>query len=328
MAFSNKTRMTLLVAAVVAMSGVAAYTTHAATADTEQAHVAAATAAAGQDLKSRLQLCTVRPPGRGPRPADNTAPPMKIFDNLYFVGIPSVSSWAITTSQGIIVIDTLDNASEAENFIEAGLRKVGLDPSQIKYIIITHAHPDHFGGAQYLADKFHPTLVMSATDWDVLAMPQTIGRRDPAVIPKRGTSMKDGDKLTLGDTTIDFVETPPHTPGTMSLVFPVKEGNQRHVAALWGGISFNFELTDANLATYYNSVVKFSKVAQARGADVPLANHSNFDDAFEKMAALKARKPGDPNPFVMGWAGQERIFTIQEQCTMAARARVRTATAK
>jgi hypothetical protein len=74
--------------------------------------------------------------------------------------------------------------------------------------------------------------------------------------------------------------------------------------------------------------VKFSKVAQARGADVPLANHSNFDDAFEKMAALKARKPGDPNPFVMGWAGQERIFTIQEECTMAARARVRTATAK
>jgi metallo-beta-lactamase class B len=318
----------ITVAIVLSGLGACGYAALAATPDTEAAHVAAAKAAAGQDLQSRLQLCTPRPPGPGARPADNSAPPMKIFDNLYFVGIPTVSAWALTTPDGIILIDTLDNAREAETFIEGGLRKLGLDPNQIKYIVITHAHPDHFGGAQYLADKFHPQLVMSDTDWNVLAMPQSIGRREPAVIPKRGKSVKNGDTLTLGDTAVEFVETPPHTPGTLSLIFPLREGNQRHVAALWGGISFNFKLTDENFTTYYNSVAKFSRIAQARGADVPLANHSNFDDAFPKMEKLKARKPGEPNPFVLGWAGQERIFTIQEECALAGRARLREASAK
>ena len=83
-----------------------------------------------------------------------------------------------------------------------------------------------------------------------------------------------------------------------------------YVGALWGGMTFNFPLTDA-----------------AR-ADVPMANHSSFDDVFQKIEKLKARKAGHPNPFVLGWPVQERIFTAQEECALAARARARTASAK
>ena len=54
-----------------------------------------------------------------------------------------------------------------------------------------------------------------------------------------------------------------------------------------------------------------------------MANHSNFDNAFEKIAALKARQPGQPNPFVLGWDTQARIFDVQEECALAARARLR-----
>jgi metallo-beta-lactamase class B len=271
-------------------------------------------------------LCT--PPGAaaGAQPAvAASAEPAKIFDNLYFIGVPSVSAWAVTTSAGIIVIDSLDNPREAETFIEGGLRKLGLDPMQVKYVIITHAHGDHFGGAQYLADKLKAQLVMSETDWNVLATarPSTNPERGP--IPKRGMSVKDGDKLTLGDTAIDIVQTPPHTPGAISLLIPIKDGNARHVGALWGGIGFNFQRTEQNFTTYSNSVGKFAGIAKARNADVPMANHSSFDSALVKIAALKTRAPGQPNPFVLGWDVQQRIFDVQQECALAQRAMLRTA---
>jgi metallo-beta-lactamase class B len=151
MRVGERTGTILLVSAAVAAFGFTEFGAVAQTADTEAAHVAAANQAAGQDLRAPFRLC----PG-APQPADSTsstAEPTKIFDNLYFVGIPAVSAWAITTSDGIIVIDSLNNPREAETFIEGGLRKVGLDPAQVKYVLITHGHTDHFGGAQYLADK-------------------------------------------------------------------------------------------------------------------------------------------------------------------------------
>jgi len=299
--------------------------------DTPEIHIATATRTAGQDanLKSVAALCVPRQAGPAAPIANNTAEPAKIFDNLYFIGIPGVSAWAITTSAGIIVIDSLDNPREAETFIEGGLKKLKLDPMQVKYVVITHAHNDHFGGAQYLADKLHAQLVMSDTDWGVIEhmQPPPAGNTNRGTLPKRGKSVKDGEKLTLGDTTIEIYQTPPHTPGAISLIIPLKDGNERHVGAFWGGIGFNFAQSEANYTTYVNSVEKFAKVAKEKGADVPLANHSNFDNAFQKIQALKTRAAGQKHPFVLGPELQQKIFDIQTECAMAGRARLRTATA-
>ena len=227
------------VAAMVSCGGAFAQT-----ADTEAAHVAAARQVAGQDSRAPFRLC----PG-APQPADptgNAAEPTKVFDNLYFIGIPAVSAWAVTTSDGIIVIDLLNNAREAETFIEGGLTKLGLDPAQVKYVLITHGHVDHYGGAQYLAEKLHARLVMSETDWNLLANQQSGTNPNRGPIPKRGMSVSDGDKLSLGDTSIEIYQTPPHTPGTISLIIPLKDENVSHVGALWGGNSFNFQPTEVN----------------------------------------------------------------------------------
>ena len=320
---SRTTLRTRVLACAALAAGFGGYAALAATEDTEAAHMSAAAAAAGQDLTSQMQLCETRPPGPRPRPAVNRTEPRKVFDNLAYVGILSVSSWAVTTSAGIILIDTLNTPEEAQDAIEGGLKKLGLDPAQIKYIVVTHAHPDHYGGAQYLAEKYHAQVVMSEIDWNVLSNPQAIGRRDTGAIPKRGMAVKDGDKLTLGDTTIEFVQTPPHTPGAISLIIPLKEGNTRHTGALWGGIGFNFRPTEANYTAYADSVAKFAKIAQARGADVPMANHPDFQVDLAKLEKLSARKTGEPNPFVLGWPAQARIFTIQSECALAARAKVR-----
>jgi metallo-beta-lactamase class B len=283
-----------------------------------EGHIAAATKAAGLDLWGILELCLPGDPGGAPSSVDNRAPPTKVFDNLYFVGLRSVSSWALTTSQGIILIDTLNNPTEAELVIESGLRQLGLDPTQIKHIVITHGHADHYGGAQHLADKYNAELVMSTADWAFLEGPRAPQPRpDRGPIPKRGRSVNDGDKLALGDTTIEFYVTPPHTPGTLSLTIPLKDGTTTHIGTLWGGTGFNFEPTVQNFRTYSASAERFAGIAAEKRAAVPLSNHATFDDALTKMDALKARTADQPHPFVTGPLTVQRFLRVASQCALA-----------
>lgn len=335
MRVSDRTRTVLL--ATAALTAGIGWATYADTAagqsagvlmvyDTVDFHVQTALRTAGNDpnVRAALRLCPMQPTPAAPSAA--TVEPAKIFDNLYFVGTPAVSAWAVTTSQGIVVIDSLNNPREAETYIEGGLRKLGLDPAQVKYVIITHGHADHYGGAQYLTDKLKAQLVMSETDWNFLSTARPSTNPDRGPIPRRGMSLKSGDKLTLGDTSIEIVETPPHTPGAISLIIPLKEGRATHTGALWGGIGFNFERTEENFTAYSNSVGRFADIAKARNVDVQMANHPNFDRALEKIAALKTRGAGQPHPFVVGGEVQQRIFDVQQDCALAQRATLRTAT--
>lgn len=163
---------------------------------------------------------------------------------------------------------------------------------------------------------------MSGIDWDYLAtLPPVVGpARGP--IPKRGVSVRDGGSLTLGDTTIEFTVTPPHTPGTLSLIVPLKDGPRRHIGAQWGGTAFNFRPTEQNFTTYIGSAEKFSRVVDERGADVTLSNHPSYDDALAKIAALKTRQPSATHPFVMGKESTLRFLSVAAECAAAARARL------
>ena len=136
-------------------------------------HMAAATKAAKADLLGPLGLCKTATPDPAPAFMDNynkmkaepPLAPMQVMDDLYFLGNYWTSAWAVKTSKGIVIIDALDNADEAQHYIEDGLKKLKLDPTDIKYVIVSHAHGDHYGGAQYLKDKFHAKIVMSDIDW-------------------------------------------------------------------------------------------------------------------------------------------------------------------
>src|SRR3954470_15482175 len=83
--------------------------------------------------------------------ADADFEPVRAFDNLYYVGLTEIGAWAVTTSEGIIVIDAFGPEGTEERLV-GNMRKVGLDPTQIKIVIVTHAHSDHGGGAKYLQD--------------------------------------------------------------------------------------------------------------------------------------------------------------------------------
>jgi metallo-beta-lactamase class B len=196
------------------------------------------------------------------------------------------------------------------------LKKLGFDPARIKYAIVSHAHIDHIGGAKFLQDTYGTRIVMSAADWDF-----TENEKSPllpaAIKPKRDVMVADGDKLTLGDTTLSIHLTPGHTPGTISLLIPVKDSGRPHLAATWGGTSFNFELTAANFQTYINSAAKYHEVVAKSGADVLLSNHTIFDGSRTKLPAMATRKAGDPHPYVIGNDSVQRYVKVAEECAWA-----------
>jgi len=292
-------------------------------------HVAAATRAAGSDLLPLMALCK---PAPATRPAqaeldkglraliDKPAPPPgKAFDNLYFVGGDWVSAWALKTSDGIILIDALNTEPEAASLIEGGMRKLGLDPSQIKYIIVTHGHGDHYGGASYLARKYGARVVMSDIDWTMTETKLEFATPVWGAPPKRDISVKDGDRITLGDTAVTLYVTPGHTMGTVSPVFDVKEGGRTHRAMIWGGTAFNFGNDVPRLGKYIDATRRMTAVADEQRIDVFLSNHPGYDDTKVKLPALRA-KP-EPNPFVVGTPTVKRALTVMGECAEAQRDR-------
>jgi metallo-beta-lactamase class B len=294
------------------------------TADTVEAHIAAAKAAAGDRHTFIFQSLCVTPAGGPvagttppppPELASYHAEPVKVFDNLYFVGEKEYSAWAVTTSAGIILVDTIWDYS-VEDEIVGGLRKLGFDPAQIKYAVVTHGHIDHVGGAKYLQDHFGTRIVMSAADWDLVADSPRIGSK-----PKRDMVATDGQKLTLGDTTLTLYLTPGHTLGTFSLLIPVKDNGLPHLVAEWGGTAFNFQHSRQRFETYIASAERFGDIVAKSGADVLIANHTNFDGSKTKLAAVQARKPGEPNPWVIGNAAVRDYVKVAEECARASLAR-------
>ena len=295
--------------------------------------VIAAKRAAGRDYAGTFLRICVAPDNLGggaPRPTNATpaaravpdraswyAQPYKVFDNLYFVGTKIHSAWALTTSDGIVVIDTLFDYAIEPQIIE-GLTKLGLDPRDIKYVLISHAHGDHDQGAALLQQRFGAKIVMGAADWDsTLQRPSTaaggVPKRDIAVGPE-------GLELTLGDTTVDVVATPGHTPGTLSYVFPVRDGGRTLHVAYSGGTAFNFPRRADNFAIYRDSAKKMAVAAAAAGATVLMTNHSEFDGAYDRARIAQLPRPaGDKHPYETDAATVQRYFEMTGNCAEAQR---------
>jgi metallo-beta-lactamase class B len=262
--------------------------------------------------------------GRGPAPTPDRAnwyaSPYKVFDNFYWLGTRQHSSWALRTSDGLIIIDT-NFAWATEPEIINGLTTLGLDPKQIKYVVISHAHGDHDQGAAELQKRFGAKVVMGAPAWDsTLQRPATAAGGVPTkdvVVPATGM------KLTLGDTTIDIVPTPGHTPGTLSYVFPVKDQGRTVTVAYSGGtLTGAFGTNAARWDEYIESQKRIAKAAADAGATVILSNHSEYDNAYTKARLIAAkREVGEEHPFVIGAAGVQRYFTVMTECATASKLR-------
>jgi metallo-beta-lactamase class B len=304
-----------------------------ATPTTPEELVVAAKRAAGRDYAGTFTRICVAPDNLGggaprapsaaagapavPDRASWYAQPNKVFDDLYFVGTKIHSAWALTTSAGIIVIDTLfDYAIEPE--IIDGIRKLGLDPADIKYVLISHAHGDHDQGAALLQARYGAKIVMGAADWDsTLQRPATatggVPKRDVAVGPE-------GLKITLGATTVNVVATPGHTPGTLSYLFPVHDGSRTLQVAYSGGTAFNFPRRTENFAIYRDSANGMKAAAAASDATVLMTNHTEFDGAHDRARlAQLPRATGEKHPYESDAATVQRYFEMTSYCAEAQR---------
>lgn len=286
-----------------------------------RAHIDAARSAAGARWADRVTAwCNLAAPVRSEGPPDRPAPitmpetpnwpeaPAMIFDNLYFVGSKGVSAFAIDTRDGIIITDAMW-AYDIERSVVGGLRALGLDPKRIRYVIIPHGHPDHYGGAQFMHDAFGAKIVAPRGDLDLIAKGPSY---DTTPIPKGyDLLIGDGDTLTLGGTTIAFTVMPGHTPGGVVMTFPVTNRGKRHRILIWSAGS----ATPANpTAQALQAAALKTLIARARrgGVDALADNHGSH----VLVETLRARPEGG-NPFLVGRDALAGYLTTRMECDLA-----------
>jgi metallo-beta-lactamase class B len=283
-------------------------------------HIAAARKAAYPQWAAAAEFFCSE--GATPNRADDPElEPAKIFDNVYVIGRSGTAIYAVTTNAGIMLIDS-GYADQVDSILLPGLKKLGLDPAKIKYVVVTHGHGDHFGGAQYLQAHFGARVALSAADWDLIEKSAAQAKGPPITPPKRDVVAVEGQAITLGDETVTPVFIPGHTPGSLGLIFPVKDAGKIHMAGLYGGTVLTPKIiSNEGLHQYLQSINHFAEITRQMKVDVELQNHPLMDGMGEKLVRLQARKSGTPNPFVVGEATYARFLDVMSECMQAQIAR-------
>lgn len=227
--------------------------------------------------------------------------PWKPFDNVDFVGICWVSAWLVHTDEGTVLIDTL--YGPFQKTIAENIKKTGTDFADIKYVLMTHGHFDHAGGAAALKPLLpNAKFAMTQKGWDeaVKSSIASQGGRRAWKIIKPDMTVKDGDEIRLGDNTFTVLETPGHTWGTASYLYSVQDGENTHRAITIGGLGLNAIDGPAQVEAYINSVDRLgAQVTEAtRGVEVHLTTHGFSNKLDENRQALAARSSDAANVFV------------------------------
>jgi metallo-beta-lactamase class B len=222
-----------------------------------------------------------------------------------------------------MMIDSL-SSNQVDTQLLPGFQKLGLDPAMLKTVIIAHGHGDHFGGALYLQEHYNPHVYVSAADWDLMLNPparpagasQNKGPAGPPVAPpKKDMVITEGQPIVLGDEKVMPFAIPGHTAGSMGFIFPVKDGGKTHIAALYGGtILLPGIISDEGLQQYLKSIAHFKEQTKKARVDVEIQNHPLMDAFTEKLAKLRARSKGEPNPFVVGQTNYGKFLDVMSQC--------------
>ena len=321
-------RAAVLLALAVATAGPGAAQPPPSTAPPDSARVseiaARARAAGGAEWAETVGFFCGRDSARANRADDPELVPTRVFDHLYALGRTSTVVWAITTSEGIILIDA-GYPDQLESVLLPGLRRLGLDPNDVKLVLLAHGHADHFGGASYFQRR-GARIALSAADWALVESPPP-GAPGPAGAapaaaglppPARDLVVVEGQPLALGGVEVTPVSIPGHTPGSLGFVFEVQDGGRRHEAALFGGsILLSARISSEDLEQYIRSVAHFAEITRKLGVDVEVQNHPLYDGFAAKLERLAARKPGDAHPFVVGTDGYQRFLTVMGECARA-----------
>jgi len=249
-------------------------------------------------------------------------PPIQVFDNLYWVGQGAVSAWVLKTTAGLVVIDSLVDAGQAQTILVAGMAKLGLDPADIKYVLVTNEKPDHFGGAKYLQQTYGAQVIASGPAWAAMAS-------NPDA-PAQGLTVADGQRLTIGATSIDVSSTPGVTAGALSLIFPVTDKGTLRAAAYHSTLAVPQSIDDKLI--HLDSLARFGTRSQAAGVNVLLSSYQAEDLSIYNQDLLRHRRAftrsprsaadfQDAHPYVMTTSSYQNFLRILSECTRVSAAR-------
>lgn len=248
------------------------------------------------------------------RPTDPAIAPTRLFENLSVVGSVGTAIYILQTTQGLILIDA-GYPEQTDSVLLPGLKALGLDPAQVRYVIVTHGHSDHFGGARYLQETYGAKVFLSKADWDLLDAPPAQGKGAPAPQPKRDRIVVDRQPITLGDTSVLPILIPGHTPGALALIFPVFDHGKKYMAGLFGGtvLSAGFVTADG-LRDYIQSVQRYARIAAENHVTVEIQNHPLMDGFAARLELLRKRGPQQPNPFVITEDAYAAFLNVMSEC--------------
>jgi metallo-beta-lactamase class B len=229
--------------------------------------------------------------------------PFKMAGNLYFVGTVPASSHIVDTGEGLILFDS--GFPQSLYLVTEGIREVGFRPSDIKYIVHSHGHYDHIGGTKALTRLTGAKTFIGERDLDYVT-----GKLDLTWARELGCEyheafepdfiMGDGDVITLGNTTVNVVATPGHTPGTMSFFFDIYEGDKVYRAGTFGGAGMNSLkaefLNQYGLSFDCREAFKQSiRRLRQEKVDVFFGNHVGGNDTVGKYNRMSTEPA---NPFI------------------------------
>ncbi|MBR0706483.1 BJP family subclass B3 metallo-beta-lactamase [Bradyrhizobium liaoningense] len=230
-----------------------------------------------------------------------TAPfePFQLIGNIYYVGTDGIAVYVIRTSQGLILMDTA--MPQSTGMIKDNIAKLGFKVADIKIMLNSHAHLDHTGGFAEIKKETGAQLIAGERDKPLLEggyYPGDEKNEDlafPAV--KVDRTVKEGDKVTLGDTTLTAHATPGHSPGCTSWEMTVKDGKEDREVLFFcsGTVALNRLIgqpTYPGIVDDYRAT--YAKV-KAMKIDVLLGPHPEVYGMQAKRAEMK---DGAPNPFV------------------------------
>lgn len=198
--------------------------------------------------------------------------PLKVFDNVYWMGTRAVGVLVIDTGDGFIMIDSGSSDAEAA-YIAESFARMGLDPAKIRLIVVSHEHFDHYGGVPYFIRNVCPDvlLAISRTGWNLL---QTVPTEFAFIEPrpeKADILVDDGLCLKLGDTRLFCVSTPGHSAGCLSFIFNSSLHGEELTVGVMGGSAVWPNFPEARM--YQNSIEYFKLFTDLAGCNAFSAVH-------------------------------------------------------
>ena len=240
-----------------------------------------------------LAVCPIAafPQASAPNGWNDPFPAHKVMDNFYFVGTKELASFLIVTPEGHILMNS--NYETSVPLIRANVEKLGFKFTDIKILIAGHAHPDHVEGDAMVKSLTGAQVVVGRLEETATRNFKPGGKEHPI-----DRLIDEGDKVTLGGTTLTAHVMPGHTKGCLAWTLDLKEDGKTYHALVECSLNGQFLQSLDNYPGIVDDFRATYKKARTLPADVWVSSHGSFYGLADKFAKLEKRAPGDPNPFL------------------------------